>query len=170
VPPQYAKTERQMVDEHGRVVETRPRELSAEEFAERERQQAAAAAEQKRRVEQAAYDQFLLQSYSGVDELQRARQDRLAALQARLTLTEKTSASTRSTLEQLRNDAAQAQSDAKLKQQVRDYEKAAGDHDRALEMLRKERQNVCATFARDIRRFQELKNLPPTRAPECPQG
>jgi hypothetical protein len=168
VPPQYAKGERKLVDAQGRVVETRPREPTAAEVAEREKREAEVLAEQKRASEQAAYDGFLLQSYTGVADLQRARKDRLDTLNGRIALSEKASADAKTTLVDLRKRAAENDKNIVVKKQLREYEKSAGDNDKALESMRAERKTVCTHFERDIHRFEQLKNLPASAPMECP--
>lgn len=168
VPPQYARSERRLVDEQGRVIATQPRELTAAELAERQRREAEAAAEQKRQTEQAAYDRFLMQSYTQVSDLQHARDERLATLESRLGLMQKNSASARNTLGELRKQAAAAPADAALGKQLQDQERALADSERGIAALQQERRGVCDMYARDIRRFEQLRNLPQSPPLACP--
>ena len=48
VPPQYAKKERQVLDGHGRVIQTQSREKTPEEIAEARQKEEAAAADKMR--------------------------------------------------------------------------------------------------------------------------
>src|SRR5690606_23800396 len=70
-PPQYARQERQVYDASGRVVETIGRQKTPDEIAEAERRAAEQEAGRKRAEEQAAYDRFMLTSFSSVAELER---------------------------------------------------------------------------------------------------
>lgn len=168
VPPQYTKVERQFLDARGRVVETRPRELSAAEVAERERAEAARLAQERREREQAAYDRFLLQSYTQVDDLRRARDERMATVEGRLALTQRNAAVTQQAVDDLRRRSAQTPSESVLAQQLREQEQALDDQRKAIRTLHQERHSLCETWARDIRRFEQLKGLPASPPPACP--
>ncbi|HVT33980.1 MAG TPA: hypothetical protein VHE37_00240 [Nevskiaceae bacterium] len=89
VPPEYAKQDRDVLNAQGQVVGTMAREKTAAELAEEQRQAEAAAAEQRRHTRQLAYDNYMLQSYESVTQLQKVRDDNLTTIDGRLALAEK---------------------------------------------------------------------------------
>lgn len=160
VPPRYSKGERRVVDPHGRTLKTLPREATAEEITERRRRAQAEAEAQSAASAKAASDRVLLESYRDVPGLLRARDERLAALDARAGTTEKAMVEGNAVLAELRSrtiapdDAADA--GAKLQQQIRSFETAHVKNAEALAALAGEREKVCASFTRDLVRMQEI--------------
>lgn len=162
VPPQYAKQERQVINERGQVVETRPRQLTAEEAAAAEARRKADAEAKKRAEEQAAYDRFLIQTYGSVEELEGVRDARIATLQGRLGLAEKAVADNEKTLMDLKGrvaavEKAEKKPDPKLLTQIRDFEESLISNLRAVSALKTERDEVNARFAQDIERYKLLR-------------
>jgi hypothetical protein len=163
VPPQYAKKERQILDSHGRVIGTQDRQKTPEEIAEMERKAAAAEAEQERFKIQEKYDRYLLQTFANAGELEGARDARLRALEAQMTIGDKANADNEKTLKGLRDrvDAlkqAGKEPDPKLAQQVAEFEKALADGQRARQQRMKDHAEIKAKFALDIERFNLLKS------------
>ena len=116
VPPEYAKDEREVLNSRGMVVGTKPREKTEAELAAEQKAAEAAAAEQKRRVRQVAYDRFMLQSYESVTQLQKVRDDNLRTVESRLSLAEKAVPGAEAGLKAARaRAAAEADKDAKDK-------------------------------------------------------
>lgn len=177
VPPQYAKSERQVLNSRGLVVETKPREKTPEERAKEESEAQALAAENKRVQEQAVYDRYLLQAYSDVTDMERARDERLTTLDGRIRMAEQAVAENEKTLAELhkRVEATKARAaekqaaapdedepapkavNARLAQQVRDFENTLADNLRALRSLKTERSNTEAKFVKDIERYRSLR-------------
>lgn len=165
VPPQYAKGRREIVDSHGIVVKVLPREKTAEEQAEEQRKQQEAEQAETAARRQHAYDGFLLQSYQSVAEIEKVRGERLATIDGRLALAEKSQASTLATLDELDQRAAGLQKDGKpvpddLAKSIRSFRKARTDNADALTRLKEERAQTDAQFARDIERYRSLRGLP----------
>lgn len=162
VPPQYAKQERQVINSQGMVVGTKARQKTDAEIAEEQRKAEAAAAEKKRLEEQTAYDKYLLQTFSNVAELQGVRDTRVATLDGRLKLAEKSVADTEASLKGLRERAAADQKagkpvDARLGKQIKEFEAALVDGHKAVDQLRKDREQIGAKFDKDIERYKKLR-------------
>ncbi|MEQ1439807.1 hypothetical protein AAG565_10605 [Fontimonas sp. SYSU GA230001] len=171
VPPEYAKRERQVYDKTGRMVDVLPRQRTPEEIAEAERQAAEEKASRQRAVDQAAYDRFLLQTYSGVGELIRARDERLKLLDTRLKLAEKSLADNELGIQQLEEQIADAERDDKavperLSKQLKESQRTLSGNRRAVDKLRKERAELVAKYDSDIARYRELTAPPPPPSPE----
>jgi hypothetical protein len=162
VPPQYAQRERQVFDANGRVVEVKPRQKTPEEVAELERQ-AKAAAEQRQRDEvQQSYDRFLLSTFNTPKELEKMRDDRIATIDGRLGLAEKSVADNEAALHKLRERAAAAEKDGKavperMAKQIRQFETTLRDNQAGIAQMRAERLQIDTKFAADLERLKILR-------------
>ena len=164
VPPEYAGQKREVLKD-GRVVDTISATKSADEKAAEERRRK----EEAERAKAAEYDRALLESYRTPQDITATRDERLSLVDSRLQAAEKSAADTDKSLTGLRTRAEQAEKagkpDAKVIQQVRQFEKAQADNNKALERLRHEREALLAKFDRDYRRYSELRGLPATAPP-----
>lgn len=163
VPPSEARRERELIDRRGVVTRVVPAQKSPEQIESEARQRR----EQEQRI---AYDRYLLQAYNVVPDIERARDDRLAALDARLRLAEKAMGDTRASLADLRGripkpapvaegeTPAPVKVDARLQAKIDEFTIAEADHLKALARMRQERAQIVLDFARDIVRFRELKS------------
>jgi hypothetical protein len=161
VPPQYARQERQVYDSSGRLIETRPRQKTFEEVEQEQRRAAELEARRKRAQEQAAYDSFLLTTFSSVVELETARDTRLATLDGRLRLAEASLQQNEKGIEQLRAQIAQAEAEGRavpdrLTRQLREFEQNLESSRVAVLKLREERLAIRSKFDEDIERYRAL--------------
>lgn len=167
VPPEYAKRERQVYGKQGRLIETLPRQPSPAEIAEAQRQAAEEKAARDRAVEQAAYDKFLLQTFGGVGDLVKARDDRLKLIDTRLTLAEKSLSDNETGIAQLEEQIADAESSEKkvpvrLTRQLKEFRGTLDNNRRAVDKLKAERAELVEKYDRDIARYRELTAPPPS--------
>ncbi len=158
VPPQYVKKEREVYDSSGRLIRREQREMTAEEKAALQAEQARAA----RELEQARYDRFLIQTYETVDDLIRAKEDRLAMIDARIALAEKNQRETGAEMEKLEAAAAAQREQGKalpdkLAEQLAKFRASHAEASVAVRKLTAERARVAAGFDRDIARYRALK-------------
>lgn len=162
VPPAEARREREQIDKRGVVTRVVPAQKTAE--------QVEAEAKIRREMEQRlAYDRYLLQAYNNVTDIERARDERLTAVDARLRLSEKAMADTRASLTDLRSRIpkpapvvegvvpAPVKVDARLQAKIDEFTIAEADHLKALARMRQERAKIVLDFAHDVVRFRELK-------------
>lgn len=162
VPPESAKQGRKVFGKDGRVVQTVPRELSPEEQVEANRQAEAAAAAKRAREAAVAYDRFLLDTYSSVRDIERARDERIITLDGRLRLTEQAIAGDEKSLAGLNTQAEgllkQGKTpDKKLRRQILGVQKTLNDNRNAAEQIKTDRSALEAKFTRDMQRYQELR-------------
>lgn len=170
VPPQYAPQEHQVIDAAGRVVETKAREKTPEELAAEKERLAREAERIKQEQERAAYDRFLLDTYSSAGQLERARNDRLAMLDGRILLAAKAVDDGQKDLDglyQRRKDAGD-KVPPKLNKKIEEVEHALVANRAALAKLRDERKGVCASFSDDIARYVRLQGAAEPYVAECP--
>lgn len=164
VPPEYARKERQVLNERGMVVDTKPREKTAEEIAEAERLEREEREARRAAEAQAAYDRFLRQTYSDVGEIEAARNSRLAALDGRLQLAEKALADSEKALTDLRaRQSNDAEESAQLGRQIKTFEETRASNQVAVERMRREREELIASYQRDMIRYQKLTAEPARR-------
>lgn len=160
VPPAEARRQRELIDRRGVVTGVVP----AQRTAEQAQAEARARRERQRRE---AYDRYLVQAYSAVPDIERARDERLADLAGRLRLAEKGRADTARSLADLRTrvaraadaqvDGAAASPDPALAAKIAEFERAEDDHIKAIARIHDEQARIRSEFARDIERFRELK-------------
>ncbi len=158
VPPQYAKQQRDVLNERGIVVETKAREKTADERAE----EAQKADEAKLAEEQAKYDKYLMQTYAKASDLEAMRKERVTTLEGRLVLAEKSVIDAQKSVKDLheRVEALRKQKKEPPKQlaaQIKEYDKALVDNMQSVEALKQEREKTIAKFDKDIARHKELR-------------
>ncbi|MES0874757.1 hypothetical protein [Sinimarinibacterium thermocellulolyticum] len=164
VPPQYASQERKVYDASGRLIETLPRQKTPEEI-EAEQRRAAMLEERRRRAEeQAAYDRYLLTTFTDLEELQRSRRAQLEQLDSRLERARVTLRENRRGVEQLKAqiadfEAAGRKVPVRLTNELATFEKAVIDSAAAVESLRAEREAAQQKFEQDVERYRILKGL-----------
>ncbi len=155
VPPAEARRQRELVDQRGVTKKVLPAQKSAAEAE-------AAARSQRDREQGLAYDRYLLQAYTSVADIERTRDERLAVLDGRLRLAEKSLGDTEATLRDL-NQRAAAKPDSgepanpKLRARIDEFNAAKIDSAEAMKRIRSEREKISADFARDILRYRELR-------------
>ncbi len=165
IPPEYAKSERQVLDKSGaRVKEVLDRELTDEELAEKRRQQEAAAAAAAAAAEQARYDKYLLATYPSVGDLISARNDRLETIDGQILANEKGITDTNRVISDLNGRVAKLKAEGKrvppnLEKQIKLWEKQLVKNKEAGEILRADRESTASTFERDILRYRQLRGL-----------
>lgn len=162
VPPQYAKKERKLYDSRGRVIDTQERERTREEVEAEQRQLREAQAAEAKAAEQERYDRFLIQNYETIDDLIRARDDRLAMIDARLSLAEKNQREYGARVEQLERNAGPLREAGKplpdkLASQLANFTRSRDDAAESVRNLTEERGRVAADFNRDIARYRLVK-------------
>jgi anti-sigma28 factor (negative regulator of flagellin synthesis) len=170
VPPEDSSKERNVFDEQGRMVETRPRAPTPAEQVAAEKARAAEAERAKQAERQHAYDRYLLESYQNVQDLEQTRDQRLKALEVRMELVKKAIASGQQNLDALvaRKQELQRQGqpiDKGLEAQLKDARRASIENPKALEALNTEHTRIQTQFDADIARYQLLKEAAAAQQP-----
>lgn len=161
VPPKAARKEREVLDDTGRTREVQARERTREELeAERAAQQLRDEL-QRRQDEQRRYDRYLVQTFGSVEEIERARENRVAMIDGRIGLLEKATADAETSLAQLQEQAQphidnQREVPDKLAKQIREFTQALADNQAAIKSLREERAALNRQFDQDVQRYQVL--------------
>jgi len=169
VPPEFAKTERQIINEHGITVDTLPAEKTDDELAEEARLEALAAAERRRAEEIDQRDSILLNTYLSVDEIEALRNRRKELLDGQIRVTEIYLSNLRQKLKKLQADASRFQpynSDPNappihdwLAKELSNTLNSIFVYEKTLDDTRVQQTEIVAKFEKDIDRFRLLKGM-----------
>ncbi len=170
VPPIYADQDREILNGHGVAVRLVEGTATEAELAERARlaalDEAAAETEQAR----ANHGRMLLDAYLSVEEIERLRDQRLNLLDAQVLVTEQYLTNLTQRLIELEQNASRfkpysQEPDARdmpenLQLDITQTTASIELYEETLSGTRDRVTTLTETFARDIRRFQELTGLP----------
>lgn len=167
VPPEYASTDRDLLNDQGVQVGYEEGVITAEEQAELDRLQVIRDAEQELRVETARRDQVLLDTYLSVSEIEGLRDRRLELLEGQIKVTEQYLTNLHKRLLSLQKEASDYKpySDALDAPEVPenltlDISRTMASIDLYQQTLvgtRNEQEVLKDAFGKDIERFSELK-------------
>jgi hypothetical protein len=157
VPPQEAKQGREAINNQGTVLKVVPKQLEGAELEKAQAKAREEKAEQDAAAQRVAYDRYLLSSFGSVADLQASREERLTALDGRITLAQKAVDDNEKTLADLRGRASNGKPDAKLQSQLDTYDGALIDNLQAVRKLKQERAATEEKYALDIDRFKKLR-------------
>lgn len=163
-PPAAAQRERQVLDENGNVTDVLAAPMTPEEIAAAEKRKAELEHQERLAADQAAKDNMLLQTYTGVDEMEMARDGRIAALGAQIKVVSGTISSLQTRLADLgqRADTVRAAGNPvpdALQKDIDDTRAELLDNQKFLIARKAEQEQIREKFAADIARFKELKGI-----------
>lgn len=164
VPPEYAQKGHQEMSKSGMVKEETERAKTDEELAEQRRLDAIQAEKNKLAAEQKKKDDILLQTFSSVEDIERARDERLTALEASIKLTEARSEKINYDLDKRINKAANAERAGKapseeLLKDIESLKRQIKNNDAFIEDKRAEQEVIKQDHAKDIAHFKKLKGI-----------
>ena len=167
IPPEYAKQDRDVLNNQGVSVGFEQGELTPEQRAEKERKEAEAKQAQAQREESARRDKMLLETYISVSDIEDLRNRRLELLEGQIKVTELYLANLRKRLLTLQDEASNYKpyTDRENAPQVpenlaTDISRTVGSinlYEQTLSRTRSSQETVRNSFDNDIRRFKELK-------------
>ena len=154
-PADAAKQERQVLDEHGAVRSVMPRQKSDAELAEEQRQQREA-------QQQKDYDNSLLKTYSSLDDLKRAGNDRIDTIDNHIEQAQKQVNDSQQKLADVQSKVASAKAagqavDPDVQRQIDQYDSELQNNKDSLAQFRQDRQKAEDQYLRDVQRYQELQ-------------
>jgi hypothetical protein len=164
VPPEYAQKGHQEIGKGGLVRDETERALTDEELEEKKRQDAIQAEKDRIAAEQKAKDDILLKTFSSVEDIERARDERLTALEASIKLTQARSEKIQYDLDKRIQKAAAAEragntpSEALLKD-IESLKRQIKNNDSFIEGKRAEQEEIKKDHAADIEHFKKLKGI-----------
>ena len=160
-PPESSSQERQVLNEQGMVTDTLERQKTAEEIAAEQAAADAVRKEQEAREAQAARDRALLSTYTNVEQIEMARDGRLAAIESQINVVSSTISNLEERLAGLERQAAALQGNDKpvperLQEQIEETREELLSNQRYLLRKEKEKEQTHEKFADDIERFRRL--------------
>jgi hypothetical protein len=164
LPPEYAESGHKELDNRGFVVDETAREKTDEELAE-EKRLAEIQAEQDRINEEAIKkDRILLDTFSNVDDIEMARDGKIAAIDLSISHTETRNKKLQASLDKLVEQAANEERAGKPASEVliKDIESLRKQIDTNNDFIKgkhAEKEHVKLDYAKDVERFKELKSI-----------
>ena len=170
VPPAYANQDREILNGHGVAVRRVEGAATEEELVERARLAVLDDAEAEAAEARARHDRVLMDTYLSVEEIERLRDQRLELLQAQVLVTEQYLTNLTQRLLQLQQNASRfkpysQEPDARdipenLELDMTQTTASIALYEETLGRSRNRATALTEAFARDIKRFQELKGSP----------
>ncbi len=163
VPPEFAQQGHEEIKKSGAVEETE-RAKTAEELAEEKRK--ADAEEQIKQAEQekVRQDSILLATFSTVGDIERVRDEQIAALEATISVTKTRNTKIQQDLDK-RIEAAAAEEragkspNAALLKDIESLRRQTDNNQQFIESKHQEQETIRQQYAGKILRFKELKGL-----------
>ncbi len=169
VPPQYAKVDRQVLNESGVQVEAVEGAKTDEELAAEEREAAKQATAQTEAAAAEERDQILITTYASVEEIEALRDRRMELVGGQIRVTELYLEDLRDKLARLQEEAERfrpysSEPDARhmpdnLAREMSETLDSIILYEQTLTESRTQQDEMVAKFAADIDRFKELKGL-----------
>ncbi|HEY9545589.1 MAG TPA: hypothetical protein VIR56_06265, partial [Solimonas sp.] len=157
----YAKQQREVFDEQGRVRQVKPREKTEAEVAAEEAAARAADELAQKQQKQRDYDRFLLSTYNSDKDIERARDERITMLDGREKLVEKSIADNQKAIDQQQTridniTKAGKTPGAALTKKLGELKQTLADNQAALAGYGTEKQQIAAKYNADLARYQTL--------------
>ena len=172
IPPEHAQKGHREMTETGVTVSTTDRAKTKEELRvlrAEEARLAAIRAEEARKVRQRKLkDRVLLSTFNSEEDLTRAHEGQVAAIDVRIEHTEQILRQLENTLEDLRGQAAKLERSGKamtpeLERQITRVERQLQDSHKFIEKRRLQKAQLAAQFAEDLDRYRELTGVDGSR-------
>lgn len=164
VPPEFSQQGHQEISKSGMVVDEQTRAKTEEELAEEAKQKELLAEEKRREAERKRADTILLATFSNLAEIERARDERIKAINASITLANKQTETIQLDLDKRIQAAAQAERSGKapneaLLNDIADLERQVATKKEYIAQREKEKEDTSSEYAENIQRFKSLKGL-----------
>lgn len=164
VPPEYIQQGYLEIDKEGIVRKIKERAKTPAELAEARRLAALEAEEQKQKEEKQARNRVLLQTFSSVSDIERARDDRVTALEAAIKLVGIRNENIRLNLNEHIKKAADSQRMGQtpapaLLEDIEALRRQIRNNSRFIDKKRVEQEQIRQAHALDIERYKRLKGI-----------
>lgn len=172
-PPEIAKQERQVLNDRGVVVETLAAQKTEEQLAAEQKQRELEEQQRKAAEEQAARDKVLLSTYATVADIERTRDNRIAAIDAQIRVASGTVASLEEQVIDLET-RAKAFTDqnkpvpAPIQRDLDKARKLLLDNQKFMVKRKQEQEEVRAHYDTEIAHFKEVKGISDTTKTDVP--
>jgi len=168
VPPQYLQQQHKQINEQGITTRinqrTKTPEEAAAEAAERRRRAKMRAAEVAVIEKQKQLDKILLETYSSLDDMELARDGKIAAIEAVIRITKSNITGVRSEMARMTAEAANRERSGqtvppKLSRQITESQSQLQENLAFIGEQRQEQERVREEFEREMRRYARLKSV-----------
>ncbi len=164
IPPEYAQKEYQELGKGGIVRGKTERAKTDEELAEARRLEKEKAKQAKLDAEKKKQDQILLSTFSNVGDIERARDERVSALESTIKLTHARNEKIQLDLDKRIQTAANAERAGKtppedLLKDIESLKRQTSNNNAFIEGKRAEQEEIKKAHALDIARFKKLKGI-----------
>lgn len=171
VPPEYASSQKQVLNEYGVPVANQDGAKTAEQIAAEKAAAKKAAEERQKAILAARRDQVLLDTYLTVEEIEALRDRRLELIDTQIKVTENYLQGLRDILHKLQDEAASFKPyskdpnappiDDRLAKELSNTMDSIMLYEKNLSSTKSRKAEVMGQFANDIDRFRELKAAVP---------
>lgn len=165
IPPEYAASDRQILNQYGVPLRTEQGSMSPEELAAEKR----LAEEKQAELIAARRDEVLLTTYLSVEEIEALRDRRMELIDGQISVTSNYLQSLRGKLQSLQAEASTFRPystdpgaepmDKKLAQEISNTVESIDLYSKTLLQTRTRQARAVMTFDADISRFKQLKGL-----------
>lgn len=164
VPPEYSKQGHQEFSEQGIVVDETEAEMTDTELEELKRITAEKAEQKRREEEQKRRDRMLLDTFTSVEDIERARDRRISAIDSSISLAERRINKLRQEKDRLIKKAAGFEREGKeipgfITEDINRVERQITSNNEFIADKREEQEVVRARHDRDIKRYNEIRLL-----------
>ncbi len=164
IPPEFAQKSHQEIGKGGIVREETERAKTNEELAEAKRLAKIETEEKQKEEEQKKLDKILLGTFDSVSDIERARDERVSALESTIKLTEQRSHKIQLDLTKRIQSAATQERGGKsppeaLLKDIESLKRQMKNNDAFIEGKRAEQEEIKQAHAKDIERFKKLKGI-----------
>ncbi|MCG8325249.1 MAG: hypothetical protein MI673_07010 [Thiotrichales bacterium] len=161
VPPEYAQQGHEEMSKHGTVAKKKDRARTEEELAILQEEKLKRQEEKQALAERKRHDSILLNTFSSVEDIEHVRDEKIAALDTTISLTNKRSEKIQEDLDKrVKRAAAQERSgeqpSEKLLKSITSLKRQIKNNDDFIAEKRLEQEDIRAQYARDIDRYKEL--------------
>lgn len=162
VPPEYAQEGHEEISTQGMVVKEKGRALTEEELAEQRRRAEEEAKQKRLAEEQAKRDMVLLQTFSTEEDIMRARDYKVSALEGSIRLAQGRIEKIKADLDKRVAQAAAEERSGKapsesLLKDIESLRRQIKDNEEFIEEKRAEQEKLRTDYDADLERFRELK-------------
>ena len=164
VPPEYAQQEHKEINKQGIVVNVQERAKTDAEIAEAKRQEELAEQERKQKEFEQRKDQILLSTFSNVEDIESAMDDKIFAIEASISLAEKR----KDKIEADLNGRIKAAADEERKgntpneallKDIESLKRQASENEDYIAEQRGQIEEARAAYTADVERFKKLKSI-----------
>ncbi|MEJ2395757.1 MAG: DUF4124 domain-containing protein [Candidatus Thiodiazotropha sp.] len=170
IPPSEAKRARSQLDEHGVTIDSIEAAKTAEQLRQEEEEDRLRKEQQRLAKIQRQADRVLLRTFRSEDDILMARDGQIQAVDTYIRVTEANIKRLKRTLAEMQKNAAERELSGetvsrRYLNEIETKRQALKDYYASIVEREKEKRRIRESFAKDLKRFRELKQLAQTNDP-----